>query len=427
MLWTLRFCRHSQWQRRAFSFTPNYRLPRSIGGHGTRFSHTPRSSIGGDTARSSEAPSFREAVRTPTIRNQILFFVFGSFVAFGVAARQTNLDTYYWTNKMSESGFTWRLRDPSNDELRKARQHDLGTKLAGGLVKLHTWMAGLPQDIRAMISYSYTQIANSVLTAPEGQRMCYAIGAINGLVWLAWQFPRLTPFMMMRFSHHPLSGMSSTLLTSVFSHSGVMHVLFNTLALSSFGVSACHYLTQTQQDDPTRLRESTSIWHFLAFYISAGMCASLVSHVVAARLTYPRLVSRLLSSTSSSSSAASAASAATQSTIVNGAKEITSVIRPSLGASGAIYATFALTAMAYPDAQVSLIFPPTPPIAIQHGFFGLMAVDVLGILRGWRVLDHHAHLGGALFGLWYYAYGTQIWESFREMTLGGLPPSLRKQ
>lgn len=59
-------------------------------------------------------------------------------------------------------------------------------------------------------------------------------------------------------------------------------------------------------------------------------------------------------------------------------------IKPSLGASGAIYATVTLTAMAFPEAHVSLIFPPTPPIPIQYGVFGFMAIDLLGVIRGWR-------------------------------------------
>ena len=52
-------------------------------------------------------------------------------------------------------------------------------------------------------------------------------------------------------------------------------------------------------------------------------------------------------------------------------------IKPSLGASGAIYATVTLTAMAFPEAHVSLIFPPTPPIPIQYAA-GPSDVDGVG-------------------------------------------------
>lgn len=30
-----------------------------------------------------------------------------------------------------------------------------------------------------------------------------------------------------------------------------------------------------------------------------------------------------------------------------------------------------------------------------------------------RFLDHWAHLGGAAFGVWYYMYGSQMWEKLR--------------
>ena len=31
---------------------------------------------------------------------------------------------------------------------------------------------------------------------------------------------------------------------------------------------------------------------------------------------------------------------------------------------------------------------------------GLVVLDVVGLLRGWRLFDHAGHLGGMLFGLW---------------------------
>lgn len=59
-------------------------------------------------------------------------------------------------------------------------------------------------------------------------------------------------------------------------------------------------------------------------------------------------------------------------------------ILPSLGASGAIYAAVTLTALAFPHTEISLMFPPTFPIPIQWGVGSLIALDVVGALRGWR-------------------------------------------
>ncbi|EGO20784.1 hypothetical protein SERLADRAFT_442128 [Serpula lacrymans var. lacrymans S7.9] len=88
-------------------------------------------------------------------------------------------------------------------------------------------------------------------------------------------------------------------------------------------------------------------------------------------------------------------------------------ILPSLGASGAIYAAVTLSALAFPDASISLIFLPFFAIPIQSGVGAIIALDAIGILRGWKMFDHYAHLSGATFGVLYYLYGPQWWDSMR--------------
>uniref|UniRef100_A0A673MAQ8 Presenilins-associated rhomboid-like protein, mitochondrial n=1 Tax=Sinocyclocheilus rhinocerous TaxID=307959 RepID=A0A673MAQ8_9TELE len=42
----------------------------------------------------------------------------------------------------------------------------------------------------------------------------------------------------------------------------------------------------------------------------------------------------------------------------------------------------------------------------------LVALDTTGLILGWRFFDHAAHLGGALFGIWYIIYGHElIWKN----------------
>lgn len=41
---------------------------------------------------------------------------------------------------------------------------------------------------------------------------------------------------------------------------------------------------------------------------------------------------------------------------------------------------------------------------------GLILLDSMGLVLGWRLFDHAAHLGGSLFGL-AYAYGGEAWLS----------------
>uniref|UniRef100_A0A2R8MFS4 rhomboid protease n=1 Tax=Callithrix jacchus TaxID=9483 RepID=A0A2R8MFS4_CALJA len=42
----------------------------------------------------------------------------------------------------------------------------------------------------------------------------------------------------------------------------------------------------------------------------------------------------------------------------------------------------------------------------------IIAMDTAGLILGWKVFDHAAHLGGALFGIWYVTYGHElIWKN----------------
>ena len=118
----------------------------------------------------------------------------------------------------------------------------------------------------------------------------------------------------------------------------------------------------------------------------AGLFSSLVSHVATARIKYPQLIAQLATRSAPAASGAAVAegSAAVRATSAFAGSDALASIKPSLGASGAIYATVTLTAMAFPEAHISLIFPPTPPIPIQYGVFGFMAMDLLGVIRGWR-------------------------------------------
>jgi rhomboid-like protein len=204
----------------------------------------------------------------------------------------------------------------------------------------------------------------------------------------------------------------------MFSHKGLVHLVFNCMALSSFGAATSHFLAAEQINGPTGLREASPKWHFLAFFISAGLFSGLVSHVASATIRYPRLISQMVS-------AEAAAKTAVTTTAAKTAAPKTLDLLPSLGASGAVYAAAALTALAFPETQIALIFPPISPIPIQYGIGAMVMIDMIGILRGWRLLDHWAHLGGAAFGGFYYAYGPQLWDHMRRFpytSAGRSPP-----
>jgi rhomboid-like protein len=117
------------------------------------------------------------------------------------------------------------------------------------------------------------------------------------------------------------------------------------------------------------------------------MFSGLVSHIVNVKFRYPRLLAQAASSAVTKTKPetwAGAVAAASASTARSTVTRTSTEILPSLGASGAIYATVTMTALAFPESQVALFIPPTYPINIQYGVGGLMLLDTIGIIRGWR-------------------------------------------
>lgn len=143
--------------------------------------------------------------------------------------------------------------------------------------------------------------------------------------------------------------------------------------------------------------------HFYAFLLAAGLFSSLGSHLFTNIVRLPRLLRTLASPARLSSAQALAAHQA---------------ILPSLGASGAIYGAVTMTAMAFPDSHVGIIFLPFISIPMGVGVAGMVAIDVIGIWRGWRMFDHVAHFCGAMFGVVYWKWGREWWWSVRKR-LGG--------
>ena len=120
------------------------------------------------------------------------------------------------------------------------------------------------------------------------------------------------------------------------------------------------------------------------------MFSGLLSHIVNAKFRYPRLVAQVASSTATKAKPETWAGAVAATTSSSTATARSTIARnppdilPSLGASGAIYAAVTMTALAFPESQVALFIPPTYPINIQYGVGGLMLLDAIGVVRGWR-------------------------------------------
>ena len=69
-----------------------------------------------------------------------------------------------------------------------------------------------------------------------------------------------------------------------------------------------------------------------------------------------------------------------------------------LGASGAVYGVLVAFAMLYPEAKLTLIFPPIT-LDAKWWVIIFIGIELLTGITGTRMgVAHFAHLGGALFG-----------------------------
>ncbi|KAA1478985.1 hypothetical protein DENSPDRAFT_845984 [Dentipellis sp. KUC8613] len=240
----------------------------------------------------------------------------------------------------------------------------------------------------------------------DGAQAAILIGGMNVAIWLAWKVPRLRPFMRAHFTHDPLSGKVHTMLTSMFSQRTLLDIGMCTLLLFT-PLRVVSMWMEKEQDQRGHLHEGRSMYHALAFFISANLFSSLFFHLTAARVLYPRMVKQLAQNTSKSRTGTGAGTPQT------------SFPRFS-GPMGAIYASLTIAACMFPEAPM---YPPqtSPSIPFAYVMGGVVLFDIIGALRGWRIFEHYTHLGGAMFGLLYWVGGAQLWEWTRRHVWGEKP------
>lgn len=154
-------------------------------------------------------------------------------------------------------------------------------------------------------------------------------------------------------------------VTHMFMHGGFWHLFFNMYTLYFFG---------------RVLEERWGAKKFLIFYFVTGLGAALV-HTGVEWLQ----MNHWMSQVAEGSMAAQANIHALKMT-------------PTVGASGAIYGVLMGFAMLYPDAILSLIFPP---VSMKAKWFVLIfgGIELLtGITGVGGGIAHFAHLGGLIFG-----------------------------
>ena len=182
------------------------------------------------------------------------------------------------------------------------------------------------------------------------------------------------------------------LLSSMFLHGSISHLLLNMFALWSFG------------------QVLERVWggqRFLVFYLACGVGAGLISLWVN-QFQYDHLYQLLLSLGASANELTQLLDTGRASNaLVNLAgetqlRELYALYHsPMVGASGAIYGILAAFAILFPNFKVALIFLPIP-IAAKFFVPVLLGIDLLASFTGFSIfglnIAHYAHLGGAAVG-----------------------------
>ncbi|XP_061776067.1 presenilin-associated rhomboid-like protein A, mitochondrial [Nerophis ophidion] len=218
----------------------------------------------------------------------------------------------------------------------------------------------------------------------EGQKTVSGIIALNAVVLCCWRIPSMQRSMLKYFISNPASKRQCfPMVLSCFSHYSIIHMMANMYVLWTFSSGIVSLLGREQ---------------FLAVYMSAGVISTMVSYVC---------------------------------------KAASGRIYPSLGASGAVMAVLAAFCANVPEAKLGILFLPGLSVTAGNVIKAVVAVDTVGLLLGWRLVDHAAHLGGALFGAWYVTYGhkliwskreplVKIWHDIRSPGRGGSRPGGRE-
>lgn len=171
--------------------------------------------------------------------------------------------------------------------------------------------------------------------------------------------------------HRPTAARNSTLFTSMFAHTGFLHLAFNMYAMFSFGPAVAR--------SPTFANSGS---HLAAFYLSTGVLASLTQHLTC---IWPKPLNRLT---------------------------------PFLGASGAVFGMLGVYGITNPDGRIGIMFIPGSLPA--RDFLGCWAlVELYGLFIGIPRLrlGHGAHLSGLATGVAYVYFDgkDKVWKPAKRL------------
>lgn len=188
-------------------------------------------------------------------------------------------------------------------------------------------------------------------------------------------------------------------ITHMFMHGGLTHILFNMYALWAFGGPIEQMLGQKK---------------FIFFYFSAGIGAALL-HTLVNYYDFQSGYNALLDAGMSMGNIDALLKTGQYNTgILESVSKETlqdlyaSYNTPAVGASGAIYGILVAFGMMFPNVELFLLFVPVP-IKAKYFIPVLIALDLFSGVTGYSIfgggIAHFAHVGGALFGfimMWYW-------------------------
>ncbi|KAG1688947.1 Presenilins-associated rhomboid-like protein, mitochondrial [Nymphon striatum] len=225
---------------------------------------------------------------------------------------------------------------------------------------------------RNKAGYYRRQINEYWNSMDDGQKVAIGIIFLNCLVFLSWRIPSLQPKMIKYFLCNPNSKSLLPMVLSTFSHTSFLHLAINMYVLFSFSSAAGHVLGKEQ---------------FAATYISAGVVSSFAS-----------LMCKVFTSKANSS-----LGAVSENSIILKQNQILALnyyIRIYFYfQSGAILGILGFTCTEFPDSKLALVFLPFYTFTAGQGLIAVITMDTAGILFGWKLFDHAAHLGGVLCGM----------------------------
>ncbi|XP_061152201.1 presenilin-associated rhomboid-like protein A, mitochondrial isoform X1 [Syngnathus typhle] len=295
------------------------------------------------------------AAAAPKLLKPLLFTIGFTGCSFGAAAILQN-------ENMKPRVRTMRDEDEQSDQLLRA---------STDMAYWHDWWSQLTAFQRQIILLM-SVVDDFWSGRTEGQKTVIGIIVANTLVLCCWRIPSLQRSMMRYFTSNPAAkSQCLPMVLSSFSHYSIFHLMANMYVLWTFSSGIVSILGREQ---------------FLAVYMSAeaeAMSCCFPPGVISTMFSYVW-------------------------------KTTSGRIFPSLGASGAIMAVVAAVCSKVPEAKLSIIFLPMVTLTAGTALKAILAVDAAGLLLGWQVFDHAAHLGGALFGIWYGAYGHKLIWGKRE-------------